>query len=157
MDNHYRLKRINAMSHSTITFSLFKTIEEMFSIYPFIHSLNHDMTEEVFKITLERMLKNGYQCVGAYDSDHTLIGICGFWINYQFYSRHHVQPDNLVVDKACRHGGVGKELLEWVEGYGKKHGCVMSVLDTYVDNDQSHRFYFREGYKIRGFHFTKDL
>ena len=39
----------------------------------------------------------------------------------------------------------------------KQLGCKFIVLDAFVDNRDAHRFYFCDGYVIRGFHFLKSL
>jgi hypothetical protein len=36
-------------------------------------------------------------------------------------------------------------------------GCKTAMLDAYIGNEAGHRFYEREGFSKRGFHFLKTL
>lgn len=131
--------------------------QEMPSIFPFIKQLNKDMTEERFTALLGLMLEKGYRCAGAFDAEGKLVGISGFWELVRFWCGTHVDIDNVVTDENLRGQGIGKKLIDWIEDWARKQGYTFAVLDSYTHNSDSHRFYFREGYIIRGFHFTKDL
>lgn len=130
---------------------------EMPSIYPFIRQLNPDMSEETFRERLSQMLTQGYRCAVAEDSAGNWLGISGFWQFTRFWCGAHIDIDNVVIDEQHRNKGVGKKLVEWVESWAKQRGYGFAVLDSYAHNIDSHRFYYREGYVIRGFHFTKHL
>lgn len=131
--------------------------EEMKGIYPFIRQLNPDMPEDVFHERLEVMIKKGYRCAAVVDEYGGFLGIAGFWILTRFWCGTHVDIDNVVVDERHRGNGIGKLLFAWVEELARREGLTFAVLDAYTTNYASHRFYFREGYIIRGYHFTKDL
>lgn len=132
--------------------------QEMPGIWPLIHQLNPKLTEQQFNARLTRMAgEMGYRCVGAFDDSGALLGISGFWIMLRFWNGLNVDIDNVVVDESARGLGVGKMLMDWIENLARKEGCEMAVLDAFAYNSDAHRFYYREGYIIRGFHFTKDL
>ena len=65
--------------------------------------------------------------------------------------------DNFVVDEAFRSQGVGAKMMKCLEEKARSLGCKIVVLDTYVTFAGAHKFYFRQGYEILGFHFKKDL
>lgn len=94
--------------------------------------------------------------VGVFDGKKC-IGISGFWIATKLYSDKYIEPDNVVIDKNYRSKGVGKKLFKWLEKEGKCNGCKTIMLDAYVENFSGHKFYWREGYTARGFHFLKRL
>ncbi len=121
-----------------------------------IKQLNKSMTNTLFKSLLTEMLARGYRCAGAFKGD-TLIGAAGFWIGFRFWCRKYIDIDNVIVDEKTRSKGIGGKLLAWIEKEGKKQDCEMAMLDCYTTHHKSHRFYFREGYSILGYHFTKDL
>ena len=132
--------------------------EELRTILPLIQQLNPKMTEQAFNERLDRMVKEfGYHCAGAFDETGKLVGISGFWVMLRFWNGQNVDIDNVVVDEAGRGRGVGKLLMEWIENWAREQGCEMAVLDAFAHNSDAHRFYYREGYIIRGFHFTKEL
>ncbi|MEW6469898.1 MAG: GNAT family N-acetyltransferase [Bacteroidota bacterium] len=105
---------------------------------------------------LAEMLRNGYRMVGVFDGQRC-VGISGFWISTKFYCDKYIEPDNVVIDKDYRSRGIGKLLLDWLTEEGKRCGCRSIILDAYVENAPAHRFYFREGFIARGFHFLKKI
>lgn len=131
--------------------------EEMPSIFPFIKQLNPQMNEQSFKDLLGKMLTKGYRCAAAFDKEGTMRGVAGFWELCRFWCGPHIDIDNVVTDEAYRGKGIGKALIAWLEKWARSQGYSFAVLDSYSHNTDSHRFYYREGYIIRGFHFTKDL
>jgi GNAT superfamily N-acetyltransferase len=133
------------------------THQEINGIFPFIQQLNPNMTEGVFHERLQQMLQQNYHCAAAFDEKGECLGISGFWVQTRFWCGTHIHIDNVVIDSRFRSKGVGKKLMSWIENWGVERGYHFAVLDSYTHNIDSHRFYFREGYVIRGFHFTKDL
>ncbi len=129
---------------------------EWLSMYRLVKQANPKMTRKEFTETLAAMREKGYRCAAAY-ADDAMVGLVGFWIGWRFWCGKYIDIDNLVVDKNVRSKGVGKQLVAWVEKEGKRQKCAIAVLDSYTYNYPSHRFYFREGYVIYGYHFTKDL
>ncbi len=66
--------------------------------------------------------------------------------------------DALIVREASRYQGVGTQLMEAAEQWGRRHGTAIALLDTYVDSPLSVPFYEQHlGYTRRAVHFRKDL
>jgi GNAT superfamily N-acetyltransferase len=65
--------------------------------------------------------------------------------------------DDLVTDETRRSKGVGHALMEHMRGLCAKRGADAFTLDSGVQRNQAHRFYFREGMTITSFHFTQVL
>ena len=65
--------------------------------------------------------------------------------------------DDLVSDENRRSQGVGKMMLDWLETQAKALGCTALTLDSGVQRQRAHRFYFREGMHIASFSFKKAL
>jgi GNAT superfamily N-acetyltransferase len=145
------LKRKTALSIRELT-----TQKEWLSMHALIRQLNKDLNKKQFETVLIEMLDKGYRCVGAYE-ENTLIGVMGFWVGYRFWCGKYIDIDNAIIDKHSRSRGIGKKLLAWIEKEGRRLSCDMAVLDSYTTSAQAHRFYFREGYCILGYHFTKHL
>lgn len=70
---------------------------------------------------------------------------------YRFY------VDDLVSDPARRSAGHGGALLRWCEALARSRGCTAFTLESGVQRDRAHRFYFREGLAVRSFGFGKTL
>jgi GNAT superfamily N-acetyltransferase len=132
------------------------SLGQMLASHDLLVQLSPHITRNEYSVMLEDMLKHGYRQVGVYDGEKC-IGISGFWINTKLYSGKYVELDNVVIDKNYRSKGLGKLLCDWVLEEGRKAGCEMAMLDAYTENSEAHRFYFREGFFIRGFHFLKKL
>ena len=52
-------------------------------------------------------------------------------------------------------GGVGKALIGWPEEEARGQGCTGLYLDSGVQRERAHRFYFREEMATYNFHFAK--
>ena len=139
------------------TFSI-KIIDKnnIHTIIPLLLKLNDNTPICLLKVRLNEMITQDYECVGVYD-DKKLIGIAGLWFTTRHYCGKSIEPDHVVIDELYRNKGIGKKLFTWIYKYAKSKGCEASELNTYVDNPQSHKFYYNEGYKILGFHFLKYL
>lgn len=133
-----------------------KTKEEWLAMYGLIRQSNRKMSRRQFENLLIEMLAHGYRCAGAY-SGGKLVGVAGFWIGYRFWCRKYIDVDNVVVDEKLRGKGIGRKLMRWIEKEGRRLNCESAHLDCYTSLSASHRFYFREGYTIIGYHFIKDL
>jgi GNAT superfamily N-acetyltransferase len=126
------------------------------AMFRLIKQLNKSMTKKQYDGMLADMLARGYRAVGAYQGD-TLVGVSGFWVSVRFWCHKYIDIDNVVVDEKIRSKGIGAKLIAWIEKEGRRQKCEMSMLDCYTTHHKSHRFYFRQGYCILGYHFTKDL
>jgi len=130
--------------------------DELESILPLIRLLNPQLEHAILRTRLQEMIGQGYQCVGAYEGER-LIALCGLWIATKFYCSKFIEPDNVIVHPDYRDRGIGQELMRWVYEYGREQGCDVVELNAYVTNSAAHRFYYREGFAILGFHFQKRL
>jgi len=132
------------------------TVEEMLPHQHIVEQLGHGNSAETYRQYLSEMIPKGYSQMAVFKGE-TCIAIAGYFINIKLFSGKYVELDNVVVDAAHRSSGVGRILCKAIEEEGIKQGCKVSVLDAYVENQDAHRFYFREGYTIKGFHFYKKL
>ncbi|MDD2876119.1 MAG: GNAT family N-acetyltransferase [Acidiphilium sp.] len=73
------------------------------------------------------------------------------WNGYRFYI------DDLVTDESHRSAGHGAYLLHWCEDLARSKGCTGFTLESGVQRDRAHRFYFREGMSIAAFGFSKSI
>ncbi len=65
--------------------------------------------------------------------------------------------DDLVSDEACRSLGAGKVMLDWLERKSIALAASVLALDSGVQRQRAHRFYFREGLHISSFCLKKVL
>ena len=135
----------------------FKIIDakDIFVIIPFLQKLSDDANSEaVLQERLLEMVTQNYECIGVYKNGN-LIGICGLWFMTRHYVGKSVEIDHLYIEKKSHGQGLGKIVMEWVDNYAQSKGCKASELNTYVQNYPSHKFYYNQGYEIKGYHFLK--
>ena len=127
---------------------------ELPGIYPLIKQLNPAMTKALFTKRLKTMIPAGYRAIAVFDGKK-MIGLSGFWIRTSFWCGLQLDIDNVIIDKAYRSKGLGKLMDDWMMAYAKKHKVELIVLDSYASAYPAHAFYYRQGYGITGYHFTK--
>lgn len=132
------------------------TLEEMLPHYDLIKQLSPQLTLETYESLLKQMIPNNYFQAAVYDNEKC-IAVSGYWICTKLYSGKYIEIDNFIVAADYRSKGVGKLLVEWMLAEGKQHGCEVAMLDAYVENFTAHRFYYKEGFVARGFHYLKKL
>ncbi|TAF15130.1 MAG: GNAT family N-acetyltransferase [Alphaproteobacteria bacterium] len=130
---------------------------DFLAMLPLVQQLNPSITLEIFHERLPQMRAQGYRCIAYVDETGTYRGLCGFWCGTRFWCGNFIDIDNFVVDEAWRSRGIGKKLLAWVEAEALRLGCQQTGLDCYTTYHEAHKLYMREGYIIRGYHFTKAL
>lgn len=141
-----------------MSFSLLElSVNDKAAIAALGQQLNPDIPVATLEAYLEQMFAlETYRCFGLYEGE-TLIGISSGWITVRFYSGKQLEIDNVVIDAAARSKGVGAQFMQLIERWATAHDCKTVELNAYVQNSSAHRFYFREGYKILGFHFQKKM
>lgn len=132
------------------------TLPEMLEQHTLIQQLNPAMDAVQYNQLLGQMLPNGYRMVGIF-TDEKCVGLSGFWINTKLYSGKYLEIDNFIVDAAYRSQELGKRLSDWMQQLAVKENCQTIMLDAYTSNNAAHRFYFREGFHIKSYHFYKTL
>lgn len=130
--------------------------KEMCKQFILVKMLSPNIKQKDFKRMLLDMIKHGYRMVGVFDRKKCM-GISGVWISTKLYADKYLEPDNVVIAPNYRSKGVGKLLMTWLEKEARKNGCKTILLDAYVENFSGHKFYYREGFVARGFHFLKRL
>jgi GNAT superfamily N-acetyltransferase len=132
-------------------------LAELSAVYPLVHQLNPEVDEPLFLIRLEAMLKEGgYRCIAAY-RDGAMIGVAGFWIGTQLWCGRFVEPDNVVVDRTHRNGGIGAVMMQWIETEAIRLGCDMMKLEAYAERHRTREFYRRAGFGEPGVVMVKTL
>ncbi|MDR0674265.1 MAG: GNAT family N-acetyltransferase [Zoogloeaceae bacterium] len=113
-------------------------------------------TFDAYQKTLARVFQNGGRLTLAVE-DAKVMGLALWRILENTYEGRRLYVDDLVVDAAHRSKGVGKSLVNWLEARARKLSCAVLALDSGVQRDGAHRFYFREGFMIPSFCFRKKL
>lgn len=133
------------------------TIANSNEIIRFTSLLNPSKSKKVLENTLQQMFQfDNYHCFGLYQ-DEKLVGISGAWLTVRFYSGKQLEIDHFVIKENIRSTGLGKTFVTKIENWAIKNDCKTVELNAYVQSDRAHKFYFKNGYKILGFHFQKEI
>ena len=125
-------------------------------LIPLMVTHNPKIKKGQLEKSLKEMLKQNYACVGAFLNGQC-IGVAGYWSGTRFWCGRYIDVDNVYVLDAYRRQNVGKVIMDFIETIAKKQKANMIVLDSYVTASKAHKFYFREGYAVAGYHFFKKL
>jgi GNAT superfamily N-acetyltransferase len=119
--------------------------------------LNKDIPISDLKNRQIQMFESdNYKCFGLFENKQ-LIAVASAWITVRLYSGKQLEIDNVIVDPTHQSKGYGKEFIAELESWANANNCETIELNTYVQNERSHKFYFNQGFKILGFHFQKHL
>ncbi|APG64192.1 GNAT family N-acetyltransferase [Tenacibaculum todarodis] len=131
--------------------------KDILQIMPLLQKLNIKTPKDILEKRVKEMASlANYECIGLF-LNNQLVGISGLWYSTRHYIGKSAEPDHVIIDEVHRGKKLGKQFFSWINNYVKSKGCEAIELNTYVGNNQSHKFYYNEGYNIYGFHFLKVL
>jgi len=130
--------------------------EEMLKNLPVLQDLYPSLTLSEYSSELDLMLPHNYGQVGVFDGDICL-GLSGFWIGTKLWCGKYLELDNIVVSKTQRSQGIGKLLFDFLHKKALENDCTMLSLDSYTTNFKAHKFFYKEGFAPKGFHFINIL
>ena len=129
---------------------------EMLAHIDLLRELYPALEESDYSRQLDEMLPHNYFQVGAFDGDRC-VGISGVWIGNKLWCGKYLEIDHIVIRNEMRSKGIGKRLVDFLKTLAEKEQCNSIGLDSFTFNHQSHKFFFREGFEIKGFHFVHFL
>ena len=129
------------------------TDEEILAVHEVMHQLRPNIRRDEFLATVKRMREtDGYQLAAVYD-EGTFRAVAGYRVIEMLWCGKTLYVDDLNTDERFRSKGYGKVLLDWLKNEARAQGCDELHLDSGVQREQAHRFYFREGLTIKAYHF----
>ena len=132
------------------------TVSQMLAQIEVMQNLYPKLSIEKYESYLNEMIPRGYIQIGVFEND-VCMGITGCWFGTKLWSGKYLEIDNFIVHPEHRSKGIGKQLTDYVNQKGIDLDCSMIVLDAFTGNFPAHRFYYKQGYAPRGFHFLKIL
>jgi len=131
--------------------------EDLHQVIPLVYALNEGkVSKELLMSRFNEMKRQNYECAGVFIGNE-LIAVTGLWFCTRHYSGNSVELDHVYIMPEYRNKGLGKLFMKWIKNYVQKKACNAIELNTYVQNNPSHKFYYNEGYNILGYHFLKKL
>ena len=86
-----------------------------------------------------------------------VLGVAVYRVSENTFEGLHLYVDDLVTDEKQRSRGVGRSLMEHLQGLARAADCEAYTLDSGTQRTQAHKFYFREEMVVTSFHFRKPL
>jgi GNAT superfamily N-acetyltransferase len=134
-----------------------KTDDEILAARAVMRQLRPQIPETTYLETVRRMMQTDGYLQAAVFAGNTVVAVAGYRFMEMLYAGKTLYVDDLNTDEACRSRGHGRVLMDWLKGEAKDRQCVQLQLDSGVQREQTHRFYFREGLTINSYHFRIDL
>ena len=121
--------------------------------------LGYEVDVSIVAARLSRILLRSDQQFTVAECDGQLGGWMHAVISEYIESGRFVAVGGLVVDRDHRMSGIGRRLMEHVEGWAKEQGCLIVRLSSSSTRPNAHRFYETLGYtKIKTqYAFVKSL
>jgi GNAT superfamily N-acetyltransferase len=105
---------------------------------------------------MKEVFASGAEMAVALD-DGAVAGVTVFRIIERTFSGRELYCDDLVTDDKRRSTGVGRALMQYMQGVCRSRACDTFSLDSGTQREQAHKFYFREGMTVTSFHFTRQV
>ncbi|MFI5204391.1 MAG: GNAT family N-acetyltransferase [Flavobacteriales bacterium] len=136
--------------------SILTKLEDMLPHFELVKQLQPELKKEHYEKNLPEMIACNYRMVVLIENNK-IIALSGIWVATKMYCGKYIEMDNVVVDEKHRGKGIGKLLTDEIIRIGQGEGCVVAMLDAYLENEEAHGFYEREGFVKKGFHFIKKI
>ena len=130
--------------------------EEMLDNLTILQQMYDHLTKENYSQMLDQMLPHNYGQIAAF-LDGKCVGVSGFWVHTKLWTGRILEMDNVVVSEEKRSIGIGQKMTDFLVEKAKNLDCKKIVLDAFVGNYKAHKFYFKNGFIAKGFHFVKEL
>lgn len=133
-----------------------KTKEELLMGYSLLKELYPDLTLVEYEKQLAVMLPHNYSMLAVYEESE-IIGISGVWLGHKLWCGKYLELDNVVVAQSRRSQGVGAMMFDYAKKLAKKNACSSIGLDAFTYNHAAHKFFFKEDFIVKGYHFVHVL
>jgi GNAT superfamily N-acetyltransferase len=130
--------------------------ERLGAVYPVMHELRTELSEEEFLERYAAGHPDGYRIAVVFDGEDCRAA-AGYWVVTNLVSGRHLYVDDLVTAGSWRSRGYGRLLNKYLVELARREGCGSVQLDSATHRRDAHRFYFRERYAITSFHFERVL
>lgn len=129
------------------------TDEEILATRDVMRQLRPHIAPDDYLPTVKRMITtDGYHLAALY-ADGIVRAVAGYRFMEMLYCGKILYVDDLNTDETTRSQGHGKALMDWLKAEARAHGCAQLHLDSGVQREAAHRFYFRERLTVNAYHF----
>lgn len=128
------------------------------SVAHLVTLLGYSSTAEQMEGRLQAMLARPEYVLFLAEVEPTVVGLVGAYLTLGLeLDRPYGRLTGLVVDEGWRGQGIGRLLLETVEGWLKERGASLLLITSGLHRVEAHEFYRHLGYKQTGLRFAKKV
>jgi GNAT superfamily N-acetyltransferase len=129
------------------------TDAEIVATLDVMRELRPHLLPDAYVETVRRMMAtDGYRLAVA-SGDGKVRAVAGYRYMEMLWCGRVLYVDDLSTTHTHRSHGYGKALLDWLKREARASGCTQLHLDSGVQREAAHRFYFRERMIVSAFHF----
>lgn len=121
-----------------------------------VHRQLRAQVRQPYRETMARVFEGGARMIVVVYAGE-VAGVAVFRVHENTSVGIRLYVDDLVVDQDARSRGIGRAMLNWLEGEARRRGCAVVDLDSGTERERAHGFYFLAGYVIKTFGFKKIL
>jgi GNAT superfamily N-acetyltransferase len=141
------------LPQNAVTIAVAVSDEQILATRDVMLQLRPSVASEKYLPTVRRMMqKDGYRLVALFNNG-AVRAVAGYRFMEMLYCGKIMYVDDLNTDEGNRSQGYGKALMDWLKTEARANGCGQLHLDSGVQRESTHRFYFREGLTINSYHF----
>jgi len=129
------------------------TDEEILATRDVMRQLRPHIAPDDYLPTVKRMMTTDGYHLAACLVDGVVRAVAGYRFMEMLYCGKILYVDDLNTDEATRSQGHGKTLMDWLKAEARRQGCAQLHLDSGVQREAAHRFYFRERLTVNAYHF----
>ena len=124
--------------------------------FPVMAELRTHLRRDSFVDLVQHLAAQGYR-LAYLDDGEDVVAVAGYRIYTNLFLGKNLYVDDLVTSERVRSQGYGKSLMSELREIARKNDCEYFHLDSGIQRDQAHKFYFREGMTVSSFHFSEKL
>ena len=134
------------------------TLSDAPSVAHLVSQLGYQTTAPQMESRLQAMLARPEYVLFLAETNHTVIGLVGAYLTLGLeLDGPYGRLGGLVVDEGWRGQGIGRMLLDAVEGWLKGRGASLLLITSGLGRAEAHRFYRHLGYEETGLRFAKKI
>jgi GNAT superfamily N-acetyltransferase len=132
------------------------TDQEIMMCWEALYSLRPMLQAEHFVDQIKEMQKKGYALLYLFE-DNKVVSIAGYRIFSMLYCGKILYIDDLSTLESTRGKGHATSLLKHLYEVAVQQDCKAVHLDSGHIRTEAHKLYFKEGFTISAFHFSKPI
>lgn len=114
-------------------------------------------TAESIRATVAATQAENWRLIGIFAEDGECLATICYRIGHRLFFNRYMQLDSLFVQPEARRQKLAEQLFDWLEAKAREEQCDHLILESTAENFGGHKFFFRQGYHIRGYVFNKAL